>query len=61
MDILVCRHTLSDGSQVYDVQLGDERTPIPAVTLNDAVDLAQKIADAIMAHSTDVPRISNPY
>lgn len=61
IDILVCRHVLSDGSTVFDVQIGDERTQIPAITLTDATDLADKIAEAIRAHSNSAVRISNPY
>jgi hypothetical protein len=46
----VIREKLSDGSEVFNVQLGDIR--FPAVTQDDALELAEKLSDAINDHTT---------
>jgi hypothetical protein len=47
--IFVVPKTLSDGSQVFDVHLGN--LVVAAVTQDDALSMADKIRDAIDDHS----------
>jgi hypothetical protein len=49
--ILIREVMLSDGSLVYNVHVGSAM--FPAVSCNDAADMAQKFRDAINDHSTD--------
>lgn len=49
--IFVVPKTLTDGSVTYDVQIGD--MVWHAVTEDDANEMAEKIADAINAHSCE--------
>jgi hypothetical protein len=46
----VVRETLSDGSEVFNVHLGNIR--LPAIDEREARKLAEKIADAINEHTT---------
>lgn len=49
--------SLTDGSLVFDVSVVDRRTgtglTLPAVTEKDALELARKIADAILSHTNE--------
>jgi hypothetical protein len=49
--IFINRNKLTDGSETFDVQLGDHVWH--AVTEDDAIEMANKIADAINDHSND--------
>lgn len=51
MNIYVIRKTLSDGSHVFDVKLGNQQ--FQAYNEKEAYILAQKIADAINQYSLE--------
>jgi len=55
MTIYVIPCHLSDGSDAYDVKIGE--TILAAVTMDDAADLAAKIRDAIDAHTVSTAKV----
>lgn len=51
LKIVHIQRILSDGSQVHDIRLGN--VILEAVTLKDADSLAEKLAAAIEAHTSE--------
>jgi hypothetical protein len=49
--IQVTEHRLSDNSRVHDVVFGD--VLLPAITQDDANRLAERIKEAILAHTNE--------
>lgn len=49
--VWIIKEILSDGSAVYNVKLPTEE--LPAITNDDATDLAHAVADAINAHTNN--------
>lgn len=50
--VFIDEETLTDGSKVYNIAFGN--IEIPAITKQDAEDMAEKIMDAINEHSNDL-------
>jgi hypothetical protein len=57
--IFVNEETLSDGSKAYNVAIGN--ITLHAVTEAEAVELAEKIEEAIDSHCTETCGISYEY
>lgn len=56
ISIVVAERTLSDGSHVYDVGIWNkhrEGITLPAITLTDACQLADKFAAALKQHTNE--------
>jgi hypothetical protein len=56
LTIWTVERTLDDGSKVYEVSLMNEyreRIVLPAVTLTDAHELADKLESAILRHTNE--------
>lgn len=58
MRITVVERTLTDNSKTYDVVFGD--ITLPAITFNDAAELAQKTQFAIHDHTNESVEIVWP-
>ena len=57
--IKIIAKTLSDGSEVFDVRIGNAR--IEAVTEEDALSLAERLRQAISIYSNDSAEIAFGY
>ena len=55
----IVERVLSDGSKAYDVVFGE--AVLPAVTMNDAAELAQKIQFAVHDHTNESVQVVWPH